>query len=41
MAHTENVVLLDPEMRIRGVYNGTLPTDIARLMEDATLLLGL
>jgi protein SCO1/2 len=41
MAHTENVVLLDPEMRIRGVYNGTLPTDIARLIEDATLLLGM
>lgn len=32
--HTENVVLVDRKLRIRGVYNGTLPLEMARLSED-------
>ncbi|REE05597.1 SCO family protein [Marinoscillum furvescens] len=32
--HTENIVLIDPNMHIRGVYNGTLPLEMARLIED-------
>lgn len=32
--HTENVVLVDTELRIRGVYNGTLPLEMSRLIED-------
>lgn len=36
--HTENFVLVDGQKRIRGVYNGTLPLDIRRLIEDIRLL---
>lgn len=36
--HTENFVLVDAHKRIRGVYNGTLPLDIERLIEDIRLL---
>ena len=36
--HTENFVLVDAHKRIRGVYNGTLPLDIKRLIEDIRLL---
>lgn len=32
--HTENVVLIDAHQRIRGVYNGTLPLEMSRLIED-------
>ncbi|MBL0056798.1 MAG: SCO family protein [Chitinophagaceae bacterium] len=32
--HTENVILLDKHRRIRGVYNGTLPLEMERLIED-------
>lgn len=32
--HTENVVLVDQNQHIRGVYNGTLPLEMARLIED-------
>lgn len=32
--HTENIVLIDPNLHIRGVYNGTLPLEMARLIED-------
>ena len=32
-------MLLDPEMRIRGVYNGTLAVDANRLIEDIEVLL--
>lgn len=32
--HTENVYLLDHQRRIRGVYSGTRPMDIRRLIED-------
>ena len=32
--HTENFILIDKQRRIRGVYNGTLPLEMERLMED-------
>lgn len=36
--HTENFILVDPQRRIRGVYNGTNPTEIERLIEDIKIL---
>ena len=36
--HTENFILLEPERRIRGVYNGTLRTEIDRIREDIQML---
>jgi cytochrome oxidase Cu insertion factor (SCO1/SenC/PrrC family) len=33
--HTERAFLLDGESRIRGVYNVTQPSDMARLVQDA------
>ncbi len=32
--HTENFILIDKHHRIRGVYNGTLPLEMERLIED-------
>ncbi len=32
--HTENIVLVDQRRHIRGIYNGTLPLEMARLIED-------
>ena len=32
--HTENCILVDKEGRIRGVYNGTLPLEMRRLIAD-------
>ncbi len=32
--HTENFILIDGKRRIRGVYNGTNPTETERLIED-------
>ena len=32
--HTETIVLIDTEKRIRGVYNGLLPLQIKQLIED-------
>lgn len=32
--HTENIILIDTHRRIRGVYNGTLPLEMKRLIED-------
>ena len=32
--HTENFILVDKQRRIRGVYNGTLPLEMERLIED-------
>ncbi len=37
--HTENVALLDRYQRIRGVYNGSLRTDVAQLIKDIATLL--
>ena len=32
--HTENFMLIDKQRHIRGVYNGTLATDMERLIRD-------
>jgi protein SCO1 len=32
--HTENFILLDKHRRIRGIYNGTLPLEMERIIED-------
>ncbi|MFP5041330.1 hypothetical protein [Parasediminibacterium sp. JCM 36343] len=32
--HTENVLLVDKQLRIRGIYNGTLPFDMEQLIKD-------
>lgn len=37
--HTENFILVDPQRRIRGFYDGTSDLDIERLEEDIKLLL--
>jgi len=39
--HTEKVLLVDRAGRIRGVYNGSLPYDITRLIGDIRILLDL
>ena len=36
--HTENFILIDRKRRIRGVYNGTLPLEMERLIDDITTL---
>ena len=36
--HTENVILLDPNGHIRGIYNGTLRLDMKRLIADIRVL---
>lgn len=36
--HTENFILIDGLRRIRGVYNGTNPAEVARLIEDIQIL---
>jgi protein SCO1 len=36
--HTENFILVDPWRRIRGVYNGTNPAEVQRLIEDIRIL---
>ncbi len=38
MIHTENFVLVDSKKRIRGMYDGTSPDDIARLLEEIEIL---
>lgn len=38
IAHTESVLLVDGDRRIRGVYAGTLALDMDRLVEDARAL---
>jgi protein SCO1/2 len=37
--HTENVVLVDPEGRLRGFYDGTLEKEISQLYRDLEVLL--
>lgn len=37
--HTENFVLVDPQMRIRGFYDGTSAKDVDRAMADIAWLL--
>jgi len=36
--HTENFILVDKKQRVRGVYNGTIDSDIRRLLEDIEML---
>jgi protein SCO1 len=38
--HGETIWLLDQSRRIRGLYNGTMPLDTKRLMEDIATLAG-
>lgn len=38
MIHTENLVLIDKEKRIRGFYDGTNPEEVDQLLEDIQLL---
>jgi len=37
--HTENFVLVDPQRRIRGFYDGTKTVDVDRLIGDIEKLL--
>jgi len=37
--HTEHVLLIDSDAHLRGVYNGTLPLEIDRLIEDIKILI--
>ncbi|MFT6866980.1 MAG: protein SCO1/2 [Cyclobacteriaceae bacterium] len=37
--HTETVILVDRQRRIRGIYNGTLPMDISRMIDDIRVIL--
>jgi len=36
--HTEHIILADRNKKIRGIYNGTLPTDIEQLIKDIDVL---
>ena len=36
--HTEKLLLVDEGGHLRGVYNGTLPHDVNRLVEDVRAL---
>lgn len=38
MVHTENFVLVDTKMRVRGFYDGTKKEDIEKLIEDVKFL---
>ncbi len=38
MIHTENFVLIDPDSRIRGFYDGTSDEEIFQLIDDILLL---
>jgi protein SCO1/2 len=38
MIHTENFVLVDPNRRIRGFYDGTNFESMERLIEDIYIL---
>ena len=37
--HTEHLILVDQNRRIRGVYNGTIPLDVDKLILDIQTLL--
>lgn len=38
--HTEHIILADQHRKIRGIYNGTLQTDIEQLIKDIAILKG-
>lgn len=37
--HTENMLLIDGDGHIRGIYNATLPAEASRVIEDIRLLM--
>lgn len=37
--HTEKLILVDAQGRLRGIYDGTLPSDVDHVIEDAKVLL--
>jgi protein SCO1/2 len=37
--HTNNFVLIDPQLRIRGYYDGTNAKEVSELIKDIELLL--
>jgi protein SCO1/2 len=39
MIHTENFILVDPNQRIRGFYDGTDAEDIERLLVELEVLM--
>ena len=39
MIHTENFILVDPDRRIRGFYDGTDLEEIQRLLEELEILI--
>ena len=36
--HTEHILLVDGNQHLRGIYNGTLPLEIERLIDDIKIL---
>ena len=38
MIHSENFILVDPDKRIRGFYDGTNLDEISRLLSDIQIL---
>jgi protein SCO1/2 len=39
MIHTENFILVDPDRRVRGFYDGTDLKEIQRLLEELEILI--
>ena len=39
LIHTENVILIDRNRQIRGIYNGTSPLETKYLIDDINKLL--
>jgi protein SCO1/2 len=39
LVHSQNLTLVDMEGRIRGVYSGTVPSDVDKLIKDINVLL--
>jgi protein SCO1/2 len=39
LVHSQNLTLIDMEGRIRGVYSGTVPIDVDKLIKDINILL--
>ena len=39
LIHTENIILVDQNRQIRGIYNGTSPLEVSYLIDDINILL--
>ena len=39
MIHTQNFILIDPQRRVRGFYDGTDSEEIKRLLEELEILI--